>query len=156
MIEGTLFCEECGSNLMNQINPRVSTTQIETQADGMSVRSGWGTASFDNARQVVIYIRDVSSPVTIVPHDGFTIGRSDADREFIPDLDLAEYGGLEKGVSRKHAAFRRGDDVLSIIDLGSANGTYLNGVRLSTNQPRILRDGDELRFGNLTLYVYFQ
>lgn len=156
MIEGTLFCEECGYNLLDQSKRQSSTTQIETQEDGnISVRSGWGTASFDDARQVVVYIRDVSTPLTIEPHDGFTIGRADKEREFVPDLDLNDFGGLEKGVSRRHAAFGRGDGVLTITDLDSANGTYLNGVRIGT-QPRVLRDGDEIRLGNLTCYVYFQ
>ena len=35
------------------------------------------------------------------------------------------------------------------------NGTFLNGQRLVPNQPRILRDGDEIRLGHLVLYVRF-
>lgn len=50
------------------------------------------------------------------------------------------------GVSRFHARIQRtskGSLVLS--DLGSSNGTYLNGRRLK--QPESLEDGDRIRFG---------
>ena len=55
-----------------------------------------------------------------------------------------------------HAVVRRGDGLLNLIDLGSVNGTYLNGQRLIPNQPRVLRDGDEIKFGKLVCYVYFK
>jgi len=51
-------------------------------------------------------------------------------------------------VSRKHAELHRTDAALQIIELGSTNGTYLNGERLPANQPRALNVGDELRFGD--------
>ncbi|MGB8909329.1 MAG: FhaA domain-containing protein [Candidatus Cybelea sp.] len=63
------------------------------------------------------------------------IGRSD-DGEIVL-LDLS--------VSRAHAVVevRAGEAI--VRDLGSTNGTYLNGKRIETGT---LRDGDELRFGN--------
>lgn len=38
----------------------------------------------------------------------------------------------------------------SVIDLGSRNGTFVNGQKLLPNTPRPLRDGDTIRFGNTT------
>jgi len=38
-------------------------------------------------------------------------------------------------------------DRYSIIDLGSSNGTFVNGYRLTPNVPRILNPNDHLRFG---------
>ncbi|MEO0564900.1 MAG: FHA domain-containing protein, partial [Chloroflexota bacterium] len=61
----------------------------------------------------------------------------------------------EKGVSRVHAVIEREEDTLTIMDMGSSNGTYLNGQRLAQNQPRVIRDGDEIRFGKLTTRIYF-
>ncbi len=50
----------------------------------------------------------------------------------------------EHGASRKHARFKLKDDVLSISDLGSLNGTLVNGKELEGTQ--ILNDGDILIF----------
>ena len=65
-------------------------------------------------------------------------------------------GGADKGVSRYHAAIVRRDGALSIVDKGGANGTFLNGQRLIAHQPRILRDGDDLRLGHMVLQVRFE
>ena len=43
-----------------------------------------------------------------------------------------------------------------MVDLGTPNGTYLNGQRLIPNQARVLRDGDDVRLGHLVLQVKFE
>lgn len=53
-------------------------------------------------------------------------------------------------VSRRHALVHKQDDAeFWIIDLGSGNGTYLNGRRLT--QPTRLADGDRLQLGDHAL-----
>lgn len=50
-------------------------------------------------------------------------------------------------VSRRHAAWRRvEDDSVEIVDLGSANGTFVDGQRLGSD-PVIVRAGQQLDFG---------
>src|SRR6187455_2472033 len=49
------------------------------------------------------------------------------------------------GVSREHASLRHREGAWWIQDLGSANGTFVNG--LPANVPMRLRNGDELSFG---------
>ncbi len=71
--------------------------------------------------------------------DVVTIGRDPVN-----DVDLA--GDPE--VSRAHAELRRRDGRWLVADLGSRNGTFVNG-RLVRRHP--LRDGDRLRFGTTTL-----
>ena len=48
-------------------------------------------------------------------------------------------------VSNRHAVIAQKDGVWTVRDLGSINGTYLNGTRISEEQP--LNDGDRLRLG---------
>jgi pSer/pThr/pTyr-binding forkhead associated (FHA) protein len=91
----------------------------------------------------------------ITMRDRLVIGRSHEQMDQKPDVDLVAFDAQTKGVSRQHAALLKEDDMLKIVDLGSTNGTFLNGTRMSPNQPRILRDGDELRLGRLTLTVAF-
>ncbi|MEU4093520.1 FHA domain-containing protein [Streptomyces sp. NPDC026673] len=55
----------------------------------------------------------------------------------------------EEGVSRRHAAVNRAGSHVVLSDLGSTNGTYLNGALLDA--PRPLHDGDLLRIGHVEL-----
>ena len=48
-------------------------------------------------------------------------------------------------VSRRHAEIQVSSGDILISDLGSTNGTFVNGERI--DQPRTLRDGDEVRIG---------
>ncbi|HEC21866.1 MAG TPA: FHA domain-containing protein [Chloroflexi bacterium] len=155
-MEGALFCEECGLSLWSDPDEQASTRKLDEDSNEFSVKSGWGTATFREQNEVIIHVRDADEPISIRPGVEFLIGRSDSSSGINPDLDLTPYGALEKGVSRIHAALRRGEDVLSIVDLDSANGTYLNGQRLAAHQPRLLRDGDEIRLGKLVMHIYFK
>jgi len=53
------------------------------------------------------------------------------------------------GVSRRHARIVIEHDLATLEDLGSRNGTYLEGRRL--NEPAVLRDGDAFRIGDQLL-----
>ena len=64
-----------------------------------------------------------------------TIGRH-------PDSNLVL---ADPNVSRNHAEIRPQGDKYSLVDLGSTNGSRVNGVRVSS---QVLNDGDELMFGN--------
>ena len=50
-------------------------------------------------------------------------------------------------VSRRHFQVRFKSDVFYISDLGSTNGTYLNGRKLNPNEEQILRNGDKVGLG---------
>ena len=51
----------------------------------------------------------------------------------------------DPNVSRNHAEIRPQGDGFLLVDLGSTNGSKVNGVRVD---QRMLNDGDELTFGN--------
>ncbi|MBB2773833.1 MULTISPECIES: FHA domain-containing protein [Mycolicibacterium] len=51
----------------------------------------------------------------------------------------------DETVSRLHAVFENLGSAWSIRDLGSRNGTYLNGEKITAE--RVLRSGDEVRVG---------
>lgn len=155
--EGYLYCEDCGQPLlasgMTAVRP---TKHFELASDNIAPHQGWGTARFDRDSSVILRINDAPEPILFQPNGQTIIGRSDNTNSQKPDLDLTPYGALEKGVSRIHSAIFRNDDTLTVIDKGSANGTFLNGQRLIPNQPRVLRDGDEIRMGKLIAHIYFK
>lgn len=55
-------------------------------------------------------------------------------------------------VSRHHARLVQEKDQVELIDLGSTNGTFLNGEQLERNQTAALNPGDEIRFGDQVLF----
>jgi len=74
-----------------------------------------------------------------LPAGGATIGRSHACEIVIDD----------PGVSRRHAAIARGRDGWVLDDLGSTNGSSVNGAPVDGS--RALADGDEIELGSATL-----
>ena len=93
-------------------------------------------------------------PMQLRIDDRAIIGRSDPEAKFKPQIDLAPYNALERGVSRRHAELRAGKDYLIIIDRNSTNGTQLNGYALSANEPYRLQHGDRLTIGTMELEVF--
>ncbi len=58
----------------------------------------------------------------------------------------------DNGVSRQHATIRCEGDHYWLVDLGSANGTYVNDAAITT--ARVLRDGDHVQFGTKLLHFH--
>ncbi|MCA9903715.1 MAG: FHA domain-containing protein [Anaerolineae bacterium] len=86
-------------------------------------------------------------------HSGYVLGRSDDNSDFIPDIDLAQFGARELGVSRRHAALVSFQGATHLIDLGSVNGTFLNGKRLISEMPYPVISGNIIRVGTLQLVI---
>ncbi len=56
----------------------------------------------------------------------------------------------DSSVSRMHARFSLDrDGTMTVRDLNSSNGTWLNGERLQPNESRSLQQGDHVRFGRM-------
>jgi len=58
--------------------------------------------------------------------------------------DAAEYFEDDMTVSRSHARVVYSDGVWAIEDLGSTNGTWVNGTRIETGIPHPLKKGDRV------------
>ena len=59
----------------------------------------------------------------------------------------------EEGVSRQHARIERKDKSYVIADLGSTNGTYINGLPINQS---VLSEGDKIRLGDILLKFSLQ
>ena len=92
---------------------------------------------------VLRVVRGAGAGREIAPQDELVIGR-----------EAAGDGRLdgEPALSRRHARITRSaDGALTIEDLGSLNGTRVNGERISA--PTALRRGDEVKLGETVLLV---
>src|SRR5215468_495809 len=56
-------------------------------------------------------------------------------------------------VSLSHAVLRFDPEKIQVIDLGSTNGTLVNGVRIESNVPVTVNEGSELRIGDLKFHL---
>jgi pSer/pThr/pTyr-binding forkhead associated (FHA) protein len=88
-------------------------------------------------------LRAVSGPLagqTFDVENEVVIGREDTDLT-IDDVEL----------SRRHAVVRRHASRLQVEDLGSTNGTFVDGTRIE--EPTILGGGAEIQIGTTRLVV---
>ena len=88
------------------------------------------------------------APVTIMLDKAVSlIGRRSDKRAILPEVGLE----LDDGVSHRHALLTRGDDgSLTLRDIGSANGTRLNGADVPPLVDTVLHDGDQITLGRWT------
>lgn len=154
-MDGTLFCSECGSRLWGETSTS-DTSQLskgdlpQTDQIGSLVIPVFAPPSGFNVR-----INGSAEAIRLAGKPEYLLGRSDPKHDVVPDLDLGPFGGQQLGVSRKHAYLIQTEFGLSIRDLGSTNGTLVNGRVLTANQDWPLRDGDEVRLGKLAFNIYF-
>jgi hypothetical protein len=71
----------------------------------------------------------------------------------VPDFDLTRYEAGDKGVSRRHAMLRPSKEHLYLIDLGSTNGTRINGDPVEAQKEITLKDNDLVSLGGLNFTV---
>jgi pSer/pThr/pTyr-binding forkhead associated (FHA) protein len=140
---GANFCSSCGTPL--ERDPADPTT-ITFQIDG-----GGGAAETDLAFDLddipadgglLVVVRGPNAGARLaLVHDVTTAGRHPEADLFLDDVT----------VSRRHAEFTRLPDAFHIRDVGSLNGTYLNGSRVD-DAP--LANGDEVQIGRYKLAFY--
>jgi hypothetical protein len=163
---GVMFCENCGVSLTDEVP--METKSIDASTEEEKAQLGieesvlvdvrvQGTALFQEKDLLRLDIEGSSEPIVLKPDAETIFGRRDPATGAMPDVDLTPFAGYRMGVSRRHAAIRFGDEhILNLWDLGSSNGTYLNGERLNAHRPYRLHDGDELRLGQMMIRVHFQ
>lgn len=158
-IEGALFCSECGAllegvpGLATQSIARNPSSQLPEAAMGEVAPS---TSLEINQASVSVCVVDSGQILPLEDRDEFTIGRSAEGQPILPDIDLAAFRAYENGVSRLHASIRLEGRMVLATDLGSVNGTRLNGQKIPPHKPCPLNHGDILTLGKLKLQILIQ
>lgn len=57
----------------------------------------------------------------------------------------------DMSISRRHAQIKRQNKTVTVMDLGSSNGTYVNDRKITPNQPTVLSKEDMVKLGNFIL-----
>ena len=165
--EGAFFCSECGARLIRSDGlqthsiqypggPRTTEWKMEerptTRTDPLKAAS---VAPEKIPEDATVYLRVLPSG-EFIPLQGqteFTIGRTSKGQTILPDVDLSPFDAYIKGVSRLHAALRLENGELSLMDLGSVNGTYINKTRIPPNMYRRVQPRDIISLGKLRLQI---
>jgi hypothetical protein len=152
-VDGAIFCSECGTQLVK--SESVTTQKIEA-SDANNLVTGPIHDDLPNFTNAWISLHMLESG-EILPvaerRSEFTLGRISDNQPIMPDIDLAAFKAYDNGVSRLHAVIRHNSGNIIIMDLGSSNGTYVNGARLAPNVEEPLHHGDIVALGKLKIQV---
>lgn len=100
------------------------------------------------------YLQADTGEVFSLNTDSISIGRRDVKKGTFVDIDLTPFD-TNKSTSRRHAIIEQHAGKYILIDLSSANGTWVKGKRLEPRQPYTLQDDDQIIFGRNGVQVKF-
>jgi hypothetical protein len=177
-VAGEIFCNDCGVQLppvavsapvppvpvqQGEVPPvaNIPTPPVPVQPAVPQVEQPVPATSPEQAQSIIttpqgpfiigsLVVQGTSTVIPLPPgKTEILIGRVDPISSIFPEIDTTLYGGIERGVSRKHCRLVMDGDTICIEDLGSANYTYVNRVRLQPGQHIPINPGDEIRLGGL-------
>ncbi len=156
-VYNTIFCNECGAYLLKDENPITDTLDTDElgwvgDATG-KIRAASPSKQSTEPLAVRLKIgggkREVEIPLSKAIH----MGRMDPALAVLPEIDLTNDDILEKSISRRHARIIKDGSRVVVEDLGSINGTFINGKRLVSYLPKTISDGDTLQLGKLLIKI---
>jgi hypothetical protein len=150
--DGAIFCGECGTQL---IQPDSAQTQ-KFATDSDELRSAVfyiDEIPNQGATWITLHLLETGDILPISERSEFTLGRLSENQPIEPDIDLTPFKAFDNGVSRLHAVIRHNQGNVVLVDLGSSNGTYVNGLRIMPNIEQPLRHGDIVALGKLKMQI---
>ena len=157
-LHGALFCQECGaqfpkSNGDNTLDVEMSPELAVRKEAGLKPPSAGNLHSPYPEAILTLHILGKGAFIPIIEEGEIVLGRSSEGQPVLPDIDLVPFQAFEAGVSRIHAAIQVRKDAIMIADLGSFNGTSVNGIKVAPHETRPLNDGDLVCLGKLKIEV---
>ncbi|MCB0103887.1 MAG: FHA domain-containing protein [Anaerolineales bacterium] len=153
-VTGTMFCVECGAQLIGK-------DTLVTQSIGTDIPEKTGAREVTEAVEgenawANLHLLETGQVLPLTVRNEFTMGRISEGQPIMPDIDLSPYQAYAAGVSRLHAVIKRFGLQIIFMDLGSANGSFLNNARLEPNTENTLKHGDVISLGKLRIQVLIE
>jgi hypothetical protein len=160
-LPGSLFCSECGAQLVVSETPTTQHIQrspsdiLAVKPPVTSVSAGQHPAGAPPAAEIVVQLHMVDNGqiYNLANQTEFTIGRTAEGQPILPDVDLSPFEAYAQGVSRLHAALKIHNQRVVITDLGSSNGTRVNGQKIVPHVDYPLNHGDMIALGKFAIQV---
>jgi hypothetical protein len=138
----SIVCRHCGTKL--ELTPPGKVDNLKDLTAGLP----------KPADGLALYPVGTSTPIVVARDKEFILGRETGEgTEKI--VDLTNLDGYAMGVSRRHARIRAAENGYKIIDLNSANGTWLNGQILVPTIANDLPSGSNIQLGHLKLVAIY-
>lgn len=154
---GGIFCELCGFNFQTGAHGDPNHAALSGAPDAPS--GAPAAAEWEAVITIDPSLRDDGSPeppagiqpvVVRLAKDTNLLGRRSEKRGILPEISLDR----DDAVSHRHALLNRmSDGSLTLRDIGSSNGTRLNGAELPPLTDTPVRDGDQITLGHWTRIV---
>jgi len=154
--QGSIFCGECGSQISFSENERVNTLVYPNQNRALEVDfTQTIPKKLLEESNFLLYSNEREEVIEIPEQNEFTIGRFVEGQVITPDIDLNNYDAYDMGISRLHATIRivPEKNKIFVVDLGSANGSSVNGYEIPANSEVPLNHGDVLSLGKFNMKV---
>lgn len=158
-LAGALFCSECGARLVVIEMP--TTHSIDRNQTGLIMfqprpasppATPTVSGSLSDAA-VSLHLIESGMILHLAGQTEFTLGRVAEGQPILPDVDLSPYEAYSQGVSRLHSALKLNNNRLFITDLGSSNGTRVNGQKIMPNVDYPVNHGDVIALGKFKIQV---
>ena len=153
-VAGAMFCAECGAQLdgiETLTTQAITNEQIANELNRKTPRPD--PLAIPANSWISLHLMDSGKILPLASRNEFTLGRLSEGQPIMPDIDLTPYQAYASGVSRLHAVVKRDSDRVLVMDLGSSNGTYLNGRRLNPHMEESLNHGDIVALGKLKIQI---
>ncbi|MBM3261916.1 MAG: FHA domain-containing protein [candidate division Zixibacteria bacterium] len=150
--DDAMYCQDCGADMSAAVSTPASAPPVEAVAPSAPL-----SAEAPETEPAATAVA-ASGPHLVVVSTGqalmltkkeTVIGREDPTSSTFPDIDTTGFGGLEGGVSRKHARIYEQDGSYFLDDLNSTNYTLINKQKVVPGSPCPLAAGDEIRLGRV-------
>ena len=115
----------------------VSTLLAQAEPEILEILEGLDS----NSAMLISLIGPSRGARFLIDSDETSLGRAPDNQIFLDDIT----------VSRKHAEIHKRDKTFSLVDQGSLNGTYLNGVIVTDSK---MSDGDEVQIGKFRMHFF--
>jgi hypothetical protein len=158
---GAVFCSECGAQLIRDESLKTGSVHVtngfkaDSKTGPVPQSAGIPPTAYPEA-PVSLHILNSGVYLPLPDEEEVILGRATTGQSMVPDINLEPYRAFEAGVSRIHAAIRMVEDQVLITDLGSGNGTRINGNKIEPNIPQPIKDGDLVNLGKLKIQVIIQ
>jgi hypothetical protein len=155
-VAGAMFCAECGAQLDGidtLITQAITNEQIVEDLNKKTTTTRPEPAATPANSWISLHLMDSGKILPLASRNEFTLGRLSEGQPIMPDIDLTPYQAYASGVSRLHAVVKRDASRVLVMDLGSSNGTYVNGRRINPHVEEPLSHGDIVALGKLKIQV---